>query len=66
MKKFIASVAILGFIAFHISSCAKCHSCDFGKGDVREFCPKDFPDGASGLKMTIKAYEEQGYVCVAK
>jgi hypothetical protein len=66
MKKFIASVVILGFIAVQFSSCSKCYSCDFGSNDVREFCPKDFPDGADGLKLTIDAYEVQGYKCVTK
>lgn len=48
------------------SSCNKCYTCDFGKGDVREYCSKDFPDKNEGLKLTIDAYEEQGYKCNQK
>jgi hypothetical protein len=66
MNKFILAFATLIFISFSISSCSKCYTCDFGDNDIRDFCPKDFPDKADGLKMTIDAYEKQGYKCSAK
>ncbi len=51
---------------FGLSSCKKCYVCDFGNGDVQELCSKDFPDGTSGLKLSVDAYEKQGYKCTAK
>lgn len=63
MKNVILCCVTLLLAAASFSSCKKCYSCDFGNNDVREFCSKDFPDGTDGLKMTINAYEEQGYEC---
>lgn len=66
MKKLIAILIIGAAVTVQFTSCTKCYTCDFGNGDVREFCPKDFPDKGDGLKMTIDAYEKQGYKCNSK
>jgi hypothetical protein len=66
MKRFALISIIFFSLASGFSSCKKCYSCDFGGGNVREFCSKDFPDGTSGLKLTVDAYEKQGYKCTAK
>jgi hypothetical protein len=66
MKRLAAVLVILGSLCFSFSSCKKCYSCDFGNGDVRKFCSKDFPDGNSGLQLTVKAYEQEGYTCTAQ
>lgn len=49
-----------------LGSCKKCYVCDFGNKGVRELCSKDFDDGTSGLKLTVDAYEAQGYKCTEK
>lgn len=66
MKRFvfIFSFTVIALCSFN--SCKKCYECDFGKGGVRELCSKDFPDGTSGLELTVEAYEKQGYKCVQK
>ena len=63
-----STIVFLLFTSFSLvlSSCKKCYTCDFGNDDVREFCSKDFPDKNDGLKLTIDAYEAQGYECTAK
>jgi hypothetical protein len=66
MKRFSLFLFVATLLSFSASSCSKCYTCDFGNDDVREFCSKDFPDKSEGLKMTIDAYEEQGYECAAK
>jgi len=66
MKRFCLFLLTALFLGIGFSSCQKCYSCDFGSGDVRELCSKDFPDGYDGLKLTIDGYEEQGYKCTAK
>ncbi len=66
MKHTFLSIVFAGLILTGFSSCKKCYTCDFGNNDVREFCSKDFPDGNDGLKLTIDAYEAQGYTCTAK
>ncbi|MFN8323517.1 MAG: hypothetical protein U0T74_12725 [Chitinophagales bacterium] len=66
MIRIIFLSALFLSLAIGFSSCKKCYTCDFGSNDVREFCSKDFPDGTDGLKMTVEAYEEQGYKCTAK
>ena len=66
MKRFSVLLFCLFLLSLTFSSCKKCYQCDFGGGDVRDFCPKDFPDGNDGLKLTIDAYEKQGYKCTAK
>jgi len=64
MKQIITISVLAMLVIAGLSSCKKCYSCDFGGGDVREFCSKDFPDKTKGLQMTIDAYEEQGYKCI--
>jgi hypothetical protein len=59
---FLLSIVILS----SLNPCSKCYDCNFGKGHVRELCSKDFPDGTSGLKLTVEAYEKQGYKCFQK
>jgi hypothetical protein len=66
MKHLILGSLITIILASGVSSCKKCYSCDFGGGDVREYCSKDFPDKTAGLKMTIDAYQARGYKCTAK
>ncbi len=66
MKKIGFLILAAAAISIQLSSCSKCYECDFGNSDVREYCPKDFPDKADGLKMTIDAYQQQGYKCTAK
>ncbi|MCW5908829.1 MAG: hypothetical protein KIS94_13280 [Chitinophagales bacterium] len=66
MIRIIAGVFLAIFAVTTFSSCKKCYECDFKNGVVRELCSKDFPDGTSGLKLTIDAYETQGYKCVEK
>jgi hypothetical protein len=66
MKSLLLAFTFSAFAFTSLSSCKKCYVCDFGKGDVRELCSKDFPDGTSGLKLTIDAYEQQGYKCTKK
>lgn len=64
MLKVFYSAALLVCIACS-SGCQKCYECNFN-GDTREICSKDLPDGMDGLKMTVDAYEDQGYTCEAK
>ncbi len=64
MQKIFYAVILLVCVA-STSGCKKCYECDFN-GDKREICSKDLPDGMDGLKMTIDAYESQGYKCEAK
>lgn len=64
MNKLVLTCVTL--ITLFACSCSKCYTCDFGNNDIRDFCPKDFPDKAEGLKMTIDAYEKQGYNCNEK
>lgn len=66
MKQVIAISLLALVMSVGLSSCKKCYTCDFGGGDVREFCSKDFPDKTAGLNMTIDAYQEQGYKCTQK
>lgn len=66
MKKIGFIILMAVAMSVQLTSCSKCYQCDFGKSDVREFCPKDFPDKSAGLKMTIDAYEQQGYKCTSK
>lgn len=66
MKKLLTITATFALLTGALSSCNKCYECDYGNGDVRELCPKDFPDKAEGLRMTVKALEDQGYTCEAK
>lgn len=66
MKRMFLFFAAAILLSSGITSCKKCYTCDFGNNDVREFCSKDFPDGTDGLKLTIDAYEKQGYKCAAK
>ncbi|MFN8298128.1 MAG: hypothetical protein U0T75_03410 [Chitinophagales bacterium] len=66
MKKVGIIVLVAFAILVQFTSCSKCYKCDFGNSDVREYCPKDFPDKSAGLKMTIDAYEAQGYKCTAQ
>ena len=66
MKQFVLLIFVAVLFSVGFSSCKKCYSCDFGNNDVRELCSKDFPDGTDGLKLTIDAYEAQGYKCTAK
>lgn len=66
MKRFIFLSSFFIVSVSFFSSCKKCYTCDFGNGDVRELCSKDFPDGTSGLEITVDAYEKQGYQCAQK
>lgn len=66
MKRFLMFLFCAVTLSAGFSSCSKCYTCDFGNNDVREFCSKDFPDKTEGLKLTIDAYEAQGYTCTAK
>ncbi len=66
MKHTSLFIIFAAIILTCFSSCSKCYTCDFGKNDVREYCSKDFPDKTEGLKLTIDAYEEQGYKCTQK
>lgn len=66
MKHTFLLLFFAALIATSFSSCKKCYTCDFGNNDVREYCSKDFPDKTDGFKMTIDAYEAQGYKCTAK
>ena len=66
MKKIVVAAFLFVSISLSFSSCKKCYTCDFGNGDVREYCSKDFPEGTPDLKMTIDAYEKQGYKCTQK
>lgn len=65
MKRVITIIVAGLFITAALPSCKKCYTCDMN-GDIREYCSKDFPDGTSGLKMTIEGYEKQGYTCEEK
>lgn len=66
MKRISLFLFVAILLSLSVSSCSKCYTCDFGNDDVREFCSKDFPDKNDGLKLTIDAYEAQGYDCTAK
>lgn len=66
MKRTLLFLVVATLLSFSVSSCSKCYTCDFGNDDIREFCSKDFPDKNDGLKLTIDAYEAQGYECTAK
>ena len=66
MKRLLFIFSLSVFLLSSFSSCKKCYVCDFGNGDVRELCSKDFPDGTSGLEITVDAYEKQGYQCTEK
>ena len=66
MKKTLVVCMLLSLMVFGFSSCKKCYTCDFGNGDIRELCSKDMPDGNAGLRLTIDAYEAQGYKCTRK
>lgn len=66
MKKLLVILTLTSAAIISISSCSKCYTCDFGNGDVRDYCAKDFPDKKDGLKLTIDAYEAQGYKCSSK
>lgn len=63
MKKLTGILVMAVFVLTAMSSCKQCYTCDFGGNDVREYCSKDFPDGTSGLKLTISGYEDRGYKC---
>ena len=63
MKRSVLLFIIFCATAFGFSSCKKCYTCNFGSGDIRSYCTKDFPDGNKGLNNTIKGYEGQGYTC---
>lgn len=62
MKRLITIIFAGLLLTASLPSCKKCYKCDFN-GDVREYCSKDFPDGTSGLKLTVEGYEKQGYKC---
>ena len=64
MKQFVLAFIALGLIILTSSSCTKCYTCTFQTGP-QKLCPKDFPDGYAGEKLSVKAYEAQGYVCNA-
>lgn len=65
MKKTLTAIFVLAIVSINISSCNKCYTCDFGKDGKREYCSKDFPDGSSGLKLTVDGYDKQGIKCTA-
>ncbi|HWB63876.1 MAG TPA: hypothetical protein VG603_10225 [Chitinophagales bacterium] len=66
MKKVFAGFFALILLASGVSSCKKCYTCTFSAGRTEELCTKDFPNGNKDLKLTIDAYEAQGYVCNAQ
>jgi hypothetical protein len=47
-----------------LSSCTKCYTCNFN-GRVENLCPKDYPEGEKDLKLSVSAFEAEGYVCTA-
>lgn len=65
MKRFVLIITVLGFLIFSSSSCTKCYTCTFQYGEVEKLCPKDFPNGYAGEKLSVNAYQAQGYVCIA-
>lgn len=65
MKRFAVLVALLIALVFNFSSCKKCYTCDFGNRAPQKYCPKDFPDGYDGLKLTVDAWKKQGYTCTS-
>lgn len=66
MKRFLFFLLLSIVALSSFNACNKCYECDFGKNGVKELCSKDFPDGTSGLKLSVEAYEKQGYKCVQK
>ena len=66
MKKFVVLSLLLVVLVCSFSSCQKCYTCDFGNGVVQERCSKDYPGGPEALKLTIDAFEKQGYKCTQK
>ena len=66
MKTFMVTALLFTVMAFCFSSCQKCYTCTFNKGNVQERCSKDYPGGSEALKLTIDEFEKQGYKCTQK
>jgi hypothetical protein len=64
MKNLSIAFIVIFLMIMALSSCTKCYTCNFS-GDVQKLCPKNFPDGEKDLKLSVNAYEAEGYVCTA-